>query len=223
MSMTTSVEQILRSPDAPSQLKALQDALSHEAKQRQAFYNWIDENTKAEFINGHVVIHSPVKKEHWQASDFLSRLLSVFASFKRLGRVGVEKVMISLTRNDYEPDIVFFNKEKADVFSAEQVLFPAPDFIVEILSKKTATADRTLKKIDYAAHGVQEYWIIDPVKQTVKQYLLLDKTDKTYFQPYIYTIIDTIESATIEGFNIPFKAIFDEETNLETLENLMKN
>ena len=44
----------------------------------------------------------------------MSRLLSVFASFKRLGRVGVEKVMIGLTRNDYEPDIVFFNKEKAD-------------------------------------------------------------------------------------------------------------
>lgn len=220
--MTTSVQRILKSPDAPSQLKALQDALMHEAKERQVFYNWIDEGIKAEFINGQIVIHSPVKKEHWQASDLLSRLLSFFTSFRRLGRVGVEKVMISLTRNDYEPDIVFFNKEKASAFSKEQVLFPAPDFIVEILSKKTATADRTTKKIDYAAHGVQEYWIIDPIKQSVEQYLLLDKTDKTYFQPYIYSIDDIIESPIIEGFNIPIRAIFDEEINMQTLENLIK-
>ncbi len=221
--MSTSVEQILKSPDAPSQLKALQEALAHEAKQREAFYNWIEEDTKAEFINGHIILHSPVRKEHWQASDLLSRLLSIYSSIRRLGRVGVEKVMIRLTRNDYEPDIVFFNAEKADTFSKEQMLFPAPDFIVEILSKKTATIDRTIKKVDYAAHGVQEYWIIDPYKQVVEQYLLLEKTDKTYFQPYIHTLADHIESPVIKGFQIPVRAIFEENINLQTLEQLLKN
>ncbi|MBP6829042.1 MAG: Uma2 family endonuclease, partial [Saprospiraceae bacterium] len=124
-------EQIMERPDAVLQLQALQNALEDEKKRRQDFYDWVTEDVKAEFINGQIIIHSPVKKRHWKVSDLLSRLLSYYASIKKLGQVGTEKVMISLTRNDYEPDIVFFSKEKADTFTDDQVLFPAPDFVVE--------------------------------------------------------------------------------------------
>ena len=134
-----------------------------------------------------------------------------------------EKVMISLTRNDYEPDIVYFKKEKADLFTAGQVLFPAPDFVVEILSKKTALTDRTTKKEDYAAHGIGEYWIIDPQKQIIEQYLLISETDTSYFKPYIYRIGDDISSRVIEGFTIPVQAVFDEAVNLKTLTQIMQS
>jgi Uma2 family endonuclease len=66
------------------------------------------------------------------------------------------------------------------------MLFPAPDFVVEILSKGTARKDKGIKKEDYALHGVKEYWIIDPIKQTIEQYLLINLTDTEYFPPYIY-------------------------------------
>jgi Uma2 family endonuclease len=221
MTSFNAVQTILKSPDAPQQVAALQQALADEAKRRQAFYEWIDENTKAEFINGQVIIHSPVRKEHWEVSDLLSSILSVFTRIKKLGRVGVEKVMIRLTRNDYEPDIVFFEKKKADTFTKGQVLFPAPDFVVEILSDATASTDKTTKKNDYAAHGVQEYWIIDPKKCQIEQYILLDKNDKTYFPPKIHRIDDTITSKVIEGFVIPVRALFDEAVNIQTLEDLL--
>jgi hypothetical protein len=54
--------------------------------------------------------------------------------------------MIGLTRNDYEPDLVYFSKDKVDVFTDDQMIFPAPNFVVEILSKKTATRDEGIKK-----------------------------------------------------------------------------
>jgi Uma2 family endonuclease len=222
MTSTVAARTILKSPDAPQQVAALQLALADEAKRRQAFYEWIDENTKAEFINGQVVIHSPVRKEHWQVSDLLARLVSFFASAKRLGRVGVEKVMIRLTRNDYEPDIVFFEKSKAETFTKGQVLFPAPDFAVEILSDSTATTDKTTKKNDYAAHGIQEYWIIDAKKCLIEQYFLLDKNDKTYFAPKVHRIDDVIESRAILGFIIPVRALFDEEANVQALKDLLE-
>ena len=60
------------------------------------------------------------------------------------------------------PDICFWSKEKADGFLDDQMIFPAPDFVVEILSKSTTKNDRTIKHQDYAAHGIREYWIIDP-------------------------------------------------------------
>jgi Uma2 family endonuclease len=148
-------------------------------------------------------------------------VLSIYASFKKLGLVGTEKVMITLTRNDYEPDIVFFSSEKAGAFTDEQVLFPAPDFIVEILSKKTAVTDRGIKKDDYAAHGVSEYWIIDPVKQRIEQYILATGSS-TYFPAKVHQYGDVIESTVIPGFSIPVRAAFEEEANLEAMQALMR-
>ena len=222
--MTTSaaIREILKSAKSHQHLETIQQALADEAKRRQDFYNWIDETAKAEFIQGKIVIHSPVKDEHWKVSDLLSSIISVYARRKKLGRIGVEKVMVSLTHNDFEPDIVFYKKEKAETFSEGQVLFPTPDFVIEILSKSTARIDRTVKKEDYAAHGVQEYWIIDPVKQVVEQYLLPVTTDTAYFLPKIYSIHDEITSAVIEGFTIPVSAIFDADSNDTALEKLLR-
>lgn len=214
------VQKILELPDAPNQIEALNTAFNEEKRRRQAFYEWVTEDVKAEFINGEIVIHSPVKKRHWNVSDLLSRLLSYYASLKKMGRVGTEKVMISLIRNDYEPDICYFSAEKSALFSEEQVLFPAPDFVVEILSKKTAATDRGIKKQDYAAHGVREYWIVDPVKQRIEQYILPAGSDE-YFPAKIRQYGEEIESVAIPGFKIPVQAIFEEEANLAALKTLM--
>ena len=112
--------------------------------------------------------------------------------------------MIELTRNDYEPDIVFFSKEKSNQFTDDQMLFPAPDFVVEILSPSTEKYDRNEKFVDYAAHGVQEYWIIEPEIEIVEQYfneggkfVLFQKLHK-----------GLLESKTVSGFAIDLKDIF---------------
>jgi Uma2 family endonuclease len=220
--MNITVEKILRQPNAAIIAQELANSIEAEHARRLEFYAWIDEHTKAEFINGQIVIHSPVKRKHWRITDLFSSLLSVYVRIKQLGVVGTEKVMVSLTRNDYEPDIVFFNQEKSSLFSEDQVLFPAPDFVVEILSKKTQKIDKTIKKDDYALHGIQEYWIIDPNKQTIEQYLLLKPTDKIYFEPYRYQLGEEITSKVIEGFTIPVAAIFDEKENVIALQNLVQ-
>jgi Uma2 family endonuclease len=221
--MNITVEKILRQPNLPQLVNELNDAVAAEHARRLSFYEWIDENTKAEFINGKIIIHSPVKRKHWKITDLFSSLLSIYVRVKNIGVVGTEKVMIALTRNDYEPDIVFFNKKKASSFEEDQVLFPAPDFVVEILSKSTQKIDKTTKKEDYAAHGIQEYWIIDPNKQMIQQFLLLKPTDKTYFEPYTYHMGEDITSKVIEGFTIPVAAIFDEKENVLALQELMKS
>ena len=221
--MIITIEKILRQPNLPQLVSALNAAVNDEHARRLSFYEWIDENTKAEFINGKIVIHSPVKRKHWKITDLFSSLLSIYVRMKGLGVTGTEKVMIALTRNDYEPDIVFFNKEKAATFEEDQVLFPAPDFVVEILSKSTQKVDKTTKKDDYAAHGIQEYWIIDPNKQLILQYLLLKPSDTTYFEPYTYRMGEDITSKVIIGFTIPVAAIFDEKENVLALQELIKS
>lgn len=219
--MENTIRQILNKPDAPLILEELKDILMKEAERRKEFREWIDDSMKAEFINGELVMHSPSKHKHWQALNLLATLLSAYTRLHKLGTVGVEKVMISLTRNDYEPDIVFFNADKAAGFTKDQLLFPAPDFAVEILSSRTATRDKGIKKQDYAAHGVREYWIIDADRQQVAQHFLLEG-DSAYMEPYQYIIDDDIESRVIKGFRIPVRAIFEEQANVAALQVLVK-
>jgi len=211
----------MESPDAPRQIEALNQAMNDEKRRRQDFREWVTPDIKAEFVNGEVLVHYPVKRQHWKITDLLSSLLSVYTRTKKLGSVGTEKVMIALTRNDYEPDLVFFSKEKSDAFTEDQVLFPAPDFVVEILSKRTATKDKGVKKQDYAAHGIREYWIVDPERKHIEQYLLFLPHDKQYTPAKIFSMDEVIESRVIPGFIIPVRAVFEEEANLETLRDLL--
>lgn len=72
-------------------------------------------------------MHSPAKAKHLRATQNLAGLLRAFVQRYGLGEVFSEKALICLTRNDYEPDVVFFARAKADRFTADQIEFPAPD------------------------------------------------------------------------------------------------
>ncbi len=209
----------LAMPDAALFVVRLQNALAEERAKRLHFYEVIDENTKMEFINGEIVFHSPVMKRHNTASGWLYKLIDTFAIITKQGFVGIEKILISLTRNDYEPDICYFNAEKAASFTPKQMKFPAPNWIVEVLSKSTVEIDRGIKFRDYAAHGVLEYWIIDPDSETIEQYRLIEEEDA--YELVLKAKEGMIHSFALQGFSIPIRAVFDEQTNVEALAALM--
>ncbi|MEQ1747613.1 MAG: Uma2 family endonuclease [Saprospiraceae bacterium] len=207
-------------PDLPDLFQQIKAHLEDEARRRTEFRQWLDESKKAEFINGEIVLHSPVKRRHLRSSENLSTLLGVYTRLKKLGIVMIEKALIGLTRNDYEPGIVFFFRERAEAFDDEQMVFPAPDFVVEILSKSTAKIDRGIKLADYAAHGVREYWIVDPVRQTLEQYLR--SGNDTFFLPASKLLVGhTVTSKAVPGFEIPVEALFDDATCAEALQVLL--
>ncbi|MFZ1700397.1 MAG: Uma2 family endonuclease [Pyrinomonadaceae bacterium] len=215
--MNITVEKTLEMPNAVLFARKLDAALKAEQKKRQHFYKIIDENKKMEFINGEILFQSPVKMQHNTAMLRLVRLLSTYVSNRSLGYVGVEKILVSLTRNDYEPDICFFGIEKSVDFKPRQMQFPAPDFVVEILSESTEQHDRETKFLDYAAHGVSEYWIVDPENETVEQFLLTGEE----YDLALKAKDGVIESVAVNGFSIPIKAIFDESENLTVLRSFV--
>jgi Uma2 family endonuclease len=172
-----------------------------------------------EFINGNLIEKIPNTADRNRVQGLLFQFLNVYVLKNQLGKAGVGKMMASLTRNDYEPTVCFWDKSVADKFGGSQLLFPVPDFVVEILSKSTEKRDRGIKFTDYVSHGVFEYWIIDPENATVQQYKLY----KGEFQIYATFKAEegTITSFAVQGFKIPVKAIFDEKVNLETLQQLL--
>lgn len=96
--------------------------------------------------------------------------------------------------------------------------FPAPDFVVEVLSASTEASDRGVKFEDYARHGIREYWIIDCDEKTVEQYVLRDNETRYYLAQKLAG--GMIASLVISGFEIPVAAIFDDQANADAVVNL---
>ena len=218
--LTARVNDLLEAPDAQLVIARAQAILADESQHRKAFRQWLRDDIKAEFINGQVVMHSPVKRRHLDATQNLLMLLRTYVHLHDLGAVDSEKALIGLTRNDYEPDICFWNRETAASFEDDQMEHPAPDLVVEILSKSTVGRDQGVKFEDYAAHGVLEYWIIDPVRKSLEQYQL-DEATMAFASSAILFIDDTLTALTVPGFDIPMRAIFDKNANLQTLQRLL--
>ena len=213
------LQTLLTSPRLPFIARKIDRVLVDEGKRREAFYEQITEGDKAEFINGEIIFHSPVRLRHDSASGNLYRLLSSFVLLHDLGHVGYEKLLISLTRNDYEPDICYFNKTKAEGFVPDQMRFPAPDFVVEVISTSTEDNDRGVKFDDYAAHGIAEYWIIDPAAETLEQYRL--REDEDSYELVIKAMNGQVLSIAVPGFDIPIRALFDQEENRAALQAIL--
>lgn len=211
------VQQLLRSPRLPEAMRRLQAAMRAEARKRRYFYEVVTEHQKAEFINGEIVVQTPVKYRHNQVSLHLASLMNAYVQQRGLGAVGHEKLLVTLTRNDYEPDICFFGVEKASHFTPDQTRFPAPDMVVEVMSESTEAIDRGVKFEDYAAHGVSEYWLVDPTAETIEQYVLAESG----YELAVKVKTGTIASVVVTGFEIPVRAVFDGKEHLAALQAIL--
>jgi Uma2 family endonuclease len=99
----------------------------------------------------------------------------------------------------------------------DQIRFPAPDFIAEVLSSSTEAKDCGIKYEDYAAHGVGEYWLVNPAEQVVEQYILHGESYKLRMK----SDSGLVKSKVIAGFEIPIQAIFDKKENVKALKEMV--
>ena len=179
------------------------------AKLRYSYFlNELSEQTKSEFIDGEIVIQSPAMRKHIDINTSLTILFKLYIEDNKLGWLASEKALVQMqnVKNDYEPDICFFNTKKTVLFDRDTCQFPPPDLAIEILSESSVYRDRKKKFKDYADHDVEEYWIIEPDKYEIEQYYL-EKTGK-YILVKKYTEADTIESITVKNLKFPVAAAF---------------
>ncbi|MCF0051323.1 Uma2 family endonuclease [Dyadobacter sp. LJ53] len=146
---------------------------------------------------------------------FLARLLDEFIIDISTSFL-IFDAMVAFTRNCYRPNICFYRKEKT-LFIESLPVLPPPNFVVEILGSSTQVSHRILKFLDYQAHKIEEYWIVDPENQTIEQYHLVDDE----YNLILKSSQGHIESFVIEGFKIPIAAMFNEAENLKALQNFL--
>ncbi|RLS44101.1 MAG: Uma2 family endonuclease [Planctomycetota bacterium] len=212
------VEPLLHSPRLPEIAEALQVRLRDEAARRVRFYADMSDAEKVEFIDGEVVSHPSSTNSELQVRQLVQQLLSIAVDRRDMGAVRGGFCLCVFRRNDYQPDVVFFGRDKAATFTPNTMKFPVPDLAVEVLSMSTESRDRGVKLDDYAAQGVAEYWIVDPDLEVVEQYLARDGQ----FELKLKSNSGDLTSPTLGGLTLPIKSFFDPQENFAAIQSLVK-
>jgi len=80
----------------------------------------------------------------------------------------------------------------------------SPDFIIEIVSPSTQSHDYIRKLHLYNQYGVKEYWIVNPMNETILVYV---RENENFGAPNIYTFKDAVPSAMLKSFAFDFSSI----------------
>ena len=102
-----------------------------------------------------------------------------------------------------QPDIIFVSNKNKKIITKDNIK-GAPDLLVEILSPSTSKRDIGIKKKLYARHGVREYWIVDPERETVDVFRLKGRE----FESKRYGVQDCLSCSVIKYLTIEAKEIF---------------
>lgn len=175
---------------APSKPKAAGHLLTSEE-----FLDWLRPGIHADLIGGKIYMHSPVNLRHADLVNFVDALLRNYLDHDDLGKLYREVVAVRLTaRETFLPDLAYFPKSIAAQLAPTHATF-VPTFVVEALSPSSKRNDTELKFAAYEAHGVREYWILDPINLEHRFYRLTGDT----FEEFAVGA-DRIDSDSIPGF-----------------------
>ncbi|HVS62027.1 MAG TPA: Uma2 family endonuclease [Thermoanaerobaculia bacterium] len=117
----------------------------------------------------HVVTPAP-SPEHQSIVMNLGSMLQGHLREHGLGRVLSSPVDVVLSETDVvQPDLIVLLADRLDRVRDTHIA-GAPSLVIEVLFESTRRRDEITKRHLYALHGVEEYWIVDPVLESVKLY-----------------------------------------------------
>jgi Uma2 family endonuclease len=163
-----------------------------------------DQHDLIQLIDGEVIVGMPPIPKHQRIVREILVLLALLAR-KKGGEAYTAPIEVYLDeRNIFEPDVLYL-KPDSQCIVGEKRLTGAPDLVVEVLSPTTAKHDRQQKYQAYQQHGVDEYWIVDPVYEVIEVWTLGD--DGLFQRQGVFGREDTFTSATL-GEKVTMQEIF---------------
>jgi Uma2 family endonuclease len=131
-------------------------------------------DTRYELVNGELVVMPPESELNRRIAAFL------FACFLQQGiapyRLTMKtEIVVSGSRATTRlPDLMVLSEELATALeganrSTVMIDMPPPQLVVEVVSPGRENVDRDYryKRSEYAARGIAEYWIVDPMQGRV--------------------------------------------------------
>jgi Uma2 family endonuclease len=139
------------------------------------YLNFPDDGKRYQIIHGELFVTPAPSSDHQSCIVVLVALLYAHVSRHQLGRVFVAPYDVLFKKDSVvQPDLLYIARAHENRIKKTH-LEGAPDLVVEALSPRTTTLDRTKKRDLYAENRVPHYWIFDPRKKTIEVYRLSRK------------------------------------------------
>ncbi len=172
-------------------------------------YDYLDlpTNHLVEFDNGRIEVLPMPSIRHQNIQLNIAVPLRVFVQVHELGTVLCAPMPLLVAPLKFrEPDVIFTRSAAPEESDLDKYLDSA-DLVVEIVSEgaENRKRDLVLKRADYAAASIAEYWIVDPEQQSVA---VLRLQGNEYIEAAVLGVGDLVQSAAVPGFEIPVSKIF---------------
>jgi Uma2 family endonuclease len=96
-------------------------------------------------------------------------------------------------------------EDAKELQNASAVFQSPPLLIVEVVSPESLKRDYRYKRSEYAALGVSEYWIVDPLESKISVLFL----EEGLYEDTIFTANQKIISRTFPELNITVEQVFN--------------
>ena len=148
-------------PIAPHSAPEIPSGMTYEE-----FLDWLDEDTRSEWVDGQIILMSPASRVHQSIVNFIANLLTLFADAHESGEVipGPFQMKLPVRPSGREPDVLFLAKDRCHLLHDTYLDGPA-DLVVEVISKESRGRDTLDKREEYEQSGVREYWLVDPERR----------------------------------------------------------
>ena len=172
----------------------------------ETFFMLPESNQIVELVNGEVIIMTPAPDDaHQSAVGELFFALKQYCKTHKTGIARIAPYDVRLKPGTIrQPDVLFIREENRKKIG-DQYFDGGPDWVAEVISPGSRTADTVEKLKEYAQAGVPEYWLLDPRARTVMVYVL---DGEAYRLVKTYEAGEAVESVMLEGFGVQVYDIF---------------
>lgn len=179
-------------------------AIPQKLTYTEADYYALPEDVRAELIDGQIYYQAAPSRIHQKILGKIHQRIANYIDSKSGScEVYPAPFAVKLWKDDktiVEPDIsVICDHDKL----TERGCTGAPDWVIEIVSPGNSSHDYIRKLNLYADAGVREYWIVNPMQQSIFVYHL----EKDNFQVKPYTFQDKIKVNIYDDLWIDFQEI----------------
>lgn len=132
-----------------------------------------------EWVDGTVIKMSPVHDKHDEITQYLITVFRAYFEKKPIAKLRHDPFVMrynfesdgEIKRRNREPDIKIILNDNPNPLTPTY-MDGAADICIEVVSRESIERDYAEKLHEYEQIGVQEYWIIDPLKKEARFYRL---------------------------------------------------
>lgn len=181
------------------------DQLPRQGEWGAEEYLWLTDHTNRliEFTDGYIEVLPVPTIKHQLIIRFF--LLAFMAEVEPPGRVIFAALRLYLNPTTYrEPDLLLL-LDAEDPRNQDRYWHGA-DLVLEVVSEDDPARDLVVKRREYAGAGIPEYWIVNPLDETIT---VLTLRDGVYAEHGIFPRSQRATSALIPTFAVSVSEVFD--------------